>query len=134
MEIGAVKIVDPVASYPTLQKNESVAGVKVENTSHTDKNITTDSSKGNNKASDDSRNKKDLNKEQLTKVNEELNHFLSLIDSNIQFSIHEKSKQLMVQVIDTKDKRVLKEFPSHEMLNIMANIREYVGVLLDKRA
>lgn len=132
MEIGAVKIVEPTVAYPSVRKSESVPVGKSDNTPVIEKNSGTEN--GNNKATDDSKNKKALNKEQLTKVNDELNHFLSLIDSDIQFSIHEKSKQLIVQVVDTKDHRVLKEFPSHEMLDIMANIKEYVGALLDKRA
>lgn len=131
MEISAAKIIEPTVNYTSAKNNDSHSVVKTESI---DKNKSIENGKLDNQGKDDSKGKKELNKEQLMKVNEELNHFMSLIDSNIQFSIHEKSKQLMVQVVDTKEHRVLKEFPSHEMLNIMANIKEYVGALLDKRA
>ncbi len=120
MDISGVKIVEPMITRSGTQNGDSSQAQK--NTK--DNQQTADGLKGN----------KELSKEELQKVNSELNKFMSLINSDIQFSLHERTKQLMVQVIDTRDQKVIKEFPSHEMLDIMANIREYVGVLLDRRA
>lgn len=77
---------------------------------------------------------KELNKEELTQLTSDMTKFMQLINSDIQFQLHEKTKQLIVQVVDTRDGTVLKEFPPHEMLDTMAKIKEYVGVLLDKKA
>lgn len=128
MEISAVKTVEPTVNYPSTSKIDSAPIVKSEESS------THENGKLNNQANGDGKGKKDLNKEELMQVNKELNHFMSLIGSDIQFAVHEKSKQLMVQVVDSKDHKVLKEFPSHQILDIMANIKEYVGALVDKRA
>ncbi|MPN54839.1 hypothetical protein SDC9_202516 [bioreactor metagenome] len=59
---------------------------------------------------------------------------MEMINSDIQFQLHEKTKQLIVQVVDMRDGKVLKEFPPHELLDTMAKIQEYVGLLLDKKA
>jgi len=131
MEITAVKTVEPTVNYPSARKNDSAPTAKIE---MTEKTNMTESGKVNSQSNNDAKGKKELSKEQINKVKEDLNHFMKLIDSDIQFAVHEKSKQLMVQVVDMKENKVIKEFPSHEMLNIMANIKEYVGVLLDKRA
>ncbi|GBG57941.1 flagellin [Sporomusaceae bacterium FL31] len=74
-----------------------------------------------------------LNKKDMTQLTAEMTKFMQLINSDIQFQLHEETKQLIVQVIDTRDGKVLKEFPPHELLDTMAKIKEYVGVLLDKK-
>lgn len=64
----------------------------------------------------------------------ELNKFFQYLNADIQFELHEKTKQFIVRVVDTKENKVLREFPPQELLDTIANIREYVGVLLDKHA
>lgn len=63
-----------------------------------------------------------------------LNNFMDSLDVQIKFVIHSKSKEMMVQVMDEKEQKVLREFPAHQLLDTMAAIREYVGALLDKKA
>lgn len=77
---------------------------------------------------------KNLTKEEINQLTSEMTNFMQLINSDIQFQLHEKTKQLIVQVVDMRDGTVLKEFPPHELLDTMAKIREYVGILLDKKA
>lgn len=75
-----------------------------------------------------------LDKEQLTPLVNTLNQFMQELTAGIRFQMHDKTKRLIVQVVDSKDGTVLKEFPPHEMLDTIAKISEYVGALLDKRA
>ena len=60
-----------------------------------------------------------------------MNQVFAENDTNIHFKIHQKTNELIVQVVDGSD-RVIKEFPSHEYLDMVAAIRDYVGILLDK--
>lgn len=76
---------------------------------------------------------KELSLEDVTQITEGLNKFMSVIDTDLQFKIHEGTNRLMVQFVDRKDHRVIKEFPPHELLDTLAAIRSYVGVLLDKK-
>lgn len=78
-------------------------------------------------------NKKPVELKDLTQMTEAMNKFVQAMDVNIRFMVHEKSKQLMVQVVDQTNNKVLKEFPSSEFLDTMAAIRDYVGILLDKK-
>jgi len=78
--------------------------------------------------------RQELNPDQAHKVSAEMNKFMRMLNSNIRFVVHEQTNTRMVQVVDNKDNTVLKEFPSHELLDIKAKIREYVGVLLDRHA
>lgn len=74
----------------------------------------------------------EMSHEEVRNVSAEMNKFMRMLNSNIRFVVHEKTNTRMVQVVDNKDNTVLKEFPSHELLDIKAKIREYVGILLDK--
>lgn len=81
----------------------------------------------------DQTNKKTASLKDLTQMTEAMNKFIEAIDANIRFTIHQKTNELMVQVVDQANNRVLKEFPSHEFLDTVAAIRSYIGVLLDKK-
>ncbi|NLP40635.1 MAG: flagellar protein FlaG [Veillonellaceae bacterium] len=76
---------------------------------------------------------KPLSERELSELTYEMNKFLEMVNSDIQFSVHEKTNRLIVRVVDTRDNKVLKEFPPHEMLDTIAKIRDYVGLLLDKK-
>lgn len=73
-------------------------------------------------------------KEELAAVAADLSDFMQSLNTHIEFSIHEKSGRMMVKVVDTKTQDVLKEFPPEKLLDTIGAIREYVGVLLDKKA
>ncbi|WP_312336519.1 flagellar protein FlaG [Anaerospora hongkongensis] len=75
-----------------------------------------------------------LSREDVEQVTDRMNKLMELINTDLQFSVHEKTKRLIVQMVDKRDGTVLKEFPPHELLDTIANIQEYVGLLLDKKA
>lgn len=77
---------------------------------------------------------KPVDRDTLEQVTKELDKFMQSLNAGIQFSVHEKTNRLIVQVVDKRDGTVLKEFPPHELLDTLANIQEYVGILLDKKA
>ncbi len=72
--------------------------------------------------------------EDARKIADELNNFMQYLNTDIRFTLNDKLKQLVVQVVDTRDNTVLKQFPPQELLDTMVNIREYIGALLDKKA
>jgi flagellar protein FlaG len=75
-----------------------------------------------------------LTKEELEMVASDLSDFMQSLNTDIHFSIHEKSGRMQVQVVDLKTQDVLKEFPPEELLDTIGAIRDYVGALLDKKA
>ena len=79
-------------------------------------------------------NQESMGQDALDPIAQQLNKFMDELNADIQFTLHQKTNQLMVQVVDTKDQKVLREFPPKEFLDTVANIREYIGILLDKKA
>lgn len=84
-------------------------------------------------ATDDTVQKKSPNGADLKKMTADINLSLEAMNTNIRFKYHDKTKELMVQVVDQTNDKVLREIPSHEFLNTIAAIREYVGMILDKK-
>ncbi|MEL7633400.1 MULTISPECIES: flagellar protein FlaG [Sporomusa] len=75
-----------------------------------------------------------MSEQDIVKPTEDLNKIMQLVNADLQFEIHEKTQRMMVRLVDTKSDKILKEFPPHELLDTIAAIREYIGVLLDKKA
>ena len=74
-----------------------------------------------------------LTRQQMETVTSDLTQFMKSMNTDINFSIHEKTGRLIVQVKDSKG-TVVKEFPSHELLDTLAAISESIGALLDRKA
>ena len=77
--------------------------------------------------------KEDIPREQVEKAAEKLNRLMGIIDRRLEFSVHEKSGQLMVKVIDQTTGDVLDEIPSKRALDILSSFDDLVGLLVDKR-
>jgi len=50
-----------------------------------------------------------------------------------EFSIHEKTKEIMIKVIDSATDEVIREIPPEKILDMVATIWEMVGILVDER-
>lgn len=80
------------------------------------------------------KNERELSPEEINKHADEMNQMMSALNTDMRFSLHEKTKQLMVQMINLKTNEVVKEFPPHEFLDTIGKIRDFVGLILDKKA
>ena len=75
----------------------------------------------------------EMSRGEIDKSMGDLNKIMQLVNADLRFTLHEETQRLIVQLIDSKDQKVLKEFPPHELLDTLAAIRNYIGVLLDKK-
>ena len=59
----------------------------------------------------------------------------SLTGSNRRFdiSIHEKTNEIMVKVIDTQTDKVIREIPPEKILDMVAKLWELAGLFVDER-
>lgn len=89
---------------------------------------------GNDTTYNESATTKQLNEDEVVKVTDEINTFMESMNTNIQFVLHVKTNELIVQVQEGKNHKILKEFPAHELLDAVARMREYAGLLVDKKA
>ncbi|WP_084655893.1 flagellar protein FlaG [Andreesenia angusta] len=63
-----------------------------------------------------------------------VNDKLEPYDTQVQFSVHEKTKQVMIKVVNTATNETVREIPSEKLMDIMANLLEVAGILVDVKA
>lgn len=71
----------------------------------------------------------------LDKLHEEvarLNETSDLYNIGLRFSIHEETARVVVQVYDRKDNEVIRQIPPDKVLNLVAQIQQMIGLLLDE--
>lgn len=71
--------------------------------------------------------RKDMEKEL-----DNLNKFLQSKNTHLKFTLHERLNEYYVQVIDDND-TVIREIPSKKIMDMVANMYETMGILIDEK-
>lgn len=71
--------------------------------------------------------------EEIIGAIESANEKFVAYDRRFEFSIHEKTKQIMVKVIDVTTDEVIREIPPEKILDMVAYIWESAGLIVDKK-
>lgn len=74
------------------------------------------------------------NKEEIAKAIAEVNKTLAPHNTRLEFSIHEKTKEIMVKVLDEKTGEIIREVPPKRVLDMVAMAWEELGLLVDEKA
>lgn len=64
---------------------------------------------------------------------EKANRAISGANRRFEFSIHDKTKQIMVKVINSDTNELVREIPPEKILDLVARMWEMSGILLDER-
>ncbi|WP_409343779.1 flagellar protein FlaG [Paenibacillus sp. MBLB4367] len=74
-----------------------------------------------------------ISDEQLIKAIERAVKAMQGASTQLEFSIHEKTKQIMVKVMDKDTGQVLREIPPEKNLDFVAKLWEMAGILVDEK-
>ncbi|MCZ8514888.1 flagellar protein FlaG [Paenibacillus filicis] len=69
-------------------------------------------------------------------INKELGHLNKWLESNsshLHFVLHDKLNEYYVQVVDDKTNEVVREIPSKKVMDMVANLYEKLGIIVDKK-
>ncbi len=88
-------------------------------------------SAGQEKRSDEQPVKAEPKQEEVKKAVSELNVALNSMDVKREFSIEENLNEVVVKIIDSEDKKVIRQIPTEETIRLSQNIKEMVGLLYD---
>ena len=72
-------------------------------------------------------------REQTVKVIQSMNDFLRASSSHLKFEFHEGLKEYYVTLVDNKSNEVIREIPSKKLLDMYAEMTDYLGLLVDKK-
>ncbi len=64
---------------------------------------------------------------------ERANKKLSGVMAEFEFSIHEKTKQISVKVLNKETKEVIREIPPEQVLDLVAHLWEMAGIIADEK-
>lgn len=74
-----------------------------------------------------------LNQERLQQAIDESNKLLFSNNRRFEFRMHERTKHVMVKLVDKETDEVIKEIPPEKILDLIASIWDLVGILVDER-
>jgi flagellar protein FlaG len=77
--------------------------------------------------------KNQANEREVIVAIENANKHFKLYDRRLEFSIHEKTKEIMVKVINTEDDTIIREIPSEKILDMVAKLWEMAGIFVDEK-
>lgn len=74
-----------------------------------------------------------VSKEQLEQVVDKMNDFLEPVRRNVKFVMHEKLEKYYVTVVDADKDEVIREIPPKKMLDMYAEMADFMGLLINKK-
>lgn len=73
-------------------------------------------------------------REKVEDAVDKLNKTSLIFDRSLRFQIHNQTKETMVAVVDMNTERVIREIPSKEVLDMLSKMKDYLGLIFDKKA
>lgn len=77
--------------------------------------------------------KSDQEKAELSRAVDQMNQTLRVFEQNLRLLVHDTTKHIYIQVVDTVTNEVISEFPPKKLLDQLGAIQQTVGLLLDKQ-
>jgi flagellar protein FlaG len=121
MEIGNIKpVLEPsqISGQTGMDKSDDVGKVKELDRSQLE------SPKENREKSE----------EELREAVDKLNKTAVIFDRSLRFQIHDATHRTMVSVVDITKDKVIRQIPNEEVLDLVAKMEDYMGLIFDKKA
>lgn len=72
--------------------------------------------------------------EELEEAVDKLNKTAVIFDRSLRFQIHDATHRTMVSVVDITKDKVIRQIPNEEVLDLVAKMEDYMGLIFDKKA
>ncbi|WP_186669192.1 flagellar protein FlaG [Sporosarcina sp. BP05] len=78
-------------------------------------------------------NEQQLPADKAKQMTDSMNTFMESANTQLRFKFHEKLNEYYVTIVDSTTDEVIREIPSKKLLDIHAAMREFVGLLVDRK-
>lgn len=85
------------------------------------------------KAQERSTEEKQLSAVDAKKLTESMNTFLQSVNTQLRFKFHDELNEYYVTIVDSATDEVVREIPSKKLMDIHAAMKEFVGLLIDRK-
>jgi flagellar protein FlaG len=82
---------------------------------------------------EETRNEWQVSESFIKKAVDKANETMVFHNRYLEFRIHEKTNEVVVKVVDSNTKEVIREIPSEKILDMFASMLELAGLLVDER-
>lgn len=76
---------------------------------------------------------KQLSKTEMEQLVANLNDEISLISTDLRFGYNDTAEMLQVSIINKETDEIIRRFPTEEAVALMTSMKEFIGLLLDKK-
>lgn len=76
---------------------------------------------------------KRYSKQELEKEIDVLNKWMQSRETHLKFTLHEELNEYYVQIINDQTNEVIREIPSKKVMDMVAQMNEIVGFLIDEK-
>ncbi|WP_152655246.1 flagellar protein FlaG [Oceanobacillus sp. CFH 90083] len=74
-----------------------------------------------------------VSKEKVEQVIDKMNGFLEPVRRNVKFEMHEKLEKYYVTVVDADKDEIIREIPPKKLLDMYAEMADFMGLLINKK-
>ncbi len=72
-------------------------------------------------------------KDDMKQAIDDANKRLNMVGRELRYSVHKKTNQLLIKIVDSKSDEVILEIPKEKSLDNLARILELSGVFVDEK-
>ncbi|MDW0111465.1 flagellar protein FlaG [Sporosarcina aquimarina] len=76
---------------------------------------------------------RDLTAKEAKEVTESMNKFLESVDTQLRFKLHDELHEYYVTIVDSKTDEVVREIPSKKLMDMHAEMKKFLGLLIDRK-
>jgi flagellar protein FlaG len=69
----------------------------------------------------------------LEEAVDKLNRAAMIFDRSLRFQVHTKTRETMVAVVDMTNDKTIREIPSKEVLDLVSKMKDYMGMIFDRK-
>lgn len=74
-----------------------------------------------------------ISDEVVVKAIEKANKAISGVGKRFEYSVHKKTGEILVKVLNQDTNEVIREIPPEKLLDLVAKLQEICGVIIDER-
>jgi len=71
--------------------------------------------------------------EKAKQLTESMNNFLESTNTQLRFKFHDQLHEYYVTIVNSKTDEVVREIPSKKLMDMHAAMREFLGLLIDRK-
>ncbi len=76
---------------------------------------------------------RELPVQKAQQMTDSMNKFLESVNTQLRFKLHDELKEYYVTIVDSNTDEVVREIPSKKLMDIYASMKEFVGLLIDRK-